>query len=183
MKWLSSKLVLLLSLAYPFIIYFLGHQIPSTYISACLISLLVIRSAVQYRDQGISNACMTLIIAAIMCGLCFWDSQKAALMYPVFMSLSFAFLLAWSLFYPPSLIERFARLIEGDLDARGIKYTRKVTIIWLIFSLLNAGISFATVLVNDHEIWLLYNAFISYVLIGLLMSGEYLFRRYYKNKI
>ncbi len=98
------------------------------------------------------------------------------------MSLSFAFLLGWSLLYPPSLIERIARIMEPDLDIYGITYTRNVTIVWLGFCLFNAFISFATVIINNNEIWLLYNGLISYVLMGLLMGSEYLYRGYYKNR-
>lgn len=183
MRWFSSKLLLPIALAYPFVIYFWGDQISPATLAACIILLLVIRAAVHYRKrtQGFSECAMSLTIALMMGGLCFWDSEKAALFYPVMMSLSFAFLLGWSLLYPPTLIEKFARLIEGDLDAHGIEYTYKVTVVWLIFSLLNAAISLFTVLINDPEIWLLYNAFISYALMGLLMGGEYLFRGYYKK--
>jgi uncharacterized membrane protein/acyl-CoA synthetase (AMP-forming)/AMP-acid ligase II/3-hydroxymyristoyl/3-hydroxydecanoyl-(acyl carrier protein) dehydratase len=187
MKWLSSRkllagVTLVLTLAYPFAIYFLGRQVSPSFIVMGLIAMLIVRSILQYRDQGAGNFYMTLMIVGGMSGIYFFDGQLAALMYPVVMSCSFAFLLGWSLVYPPSLIEQFARLVEKDFDARGVAYTRKVTIVWLIFSFLNACISFATVMMNDQKIWLLYNSCISYGLMGLLMGGEYLFRGYYKNK-
>ncbi len=125
---------------------------------------------------------MTLMIIAIMLGLFSWDHVIATYMYPVIVSLSFALLLGWSLLYPPSLIERFARIMEPDLDEHGVAYTRKATMVWLVFSLANASISFMTVLINDTDLWLLYNGLISYILIGLLMGGEFLFRQYYKSK-
>lgn len=119
----------------------------------------------------------------ILLGLAFaFPDNLAVHLYPVIISLSFAASLGWSLLYPPSLIERFARLTEPNLDARGVKYTRKVTIVWLVFCLLNAAISLATSLWHNHALWLWYNGFISYILIGLLMAGEYIFRRYYKAK-
>jgi acyl-coenzyme A synthetase/AMP-(fatty) acid ligase/uncharacterized membrane protein/3-hydroxymyristoyl/3-hydroxydecanoyl-(acyl carrier protein) dehydratase len=183
MKWSNNKklisaIALVLTLLYPFMIYFLNGQSSESYIVIGLILVLTLRSAIQYRDQWIGN----VGIIAIMLGLYFWKGHIAALAYPVLVSLSFAIMLGWSLIYPPTLIERFARLVEKDLDARGVEYTRKVTIAWFIFSLLNASVSLMTVFMGDRDIWLLYNAFISYLLIGILMGGEYIFRGYYKRK-
>ncbi len=70
-KKLLGSIVFALSLAYPLIVYFLGSRLPSSYIVVGLIFLLVIRSAVQYRDQGAGNSYLVLIIAAIMLG-CFF---------------------------------------------------------------------------------------------------------------
>jgi len=187
MKWLRNNKLFggilgLLALAYPTIVYLLGNRLPASSIIIGLIFILLARSIFQYRHQGASNIYLTLIVTAILGGLYFRDEQMAVYMYPVLMSLSFASVLGRSLIYPPSLIERFARLMEPDLDARGIAYTRNVTVTWLVFSLLNACISFSTVILNDEGIWWLYNGFISYVLIGLLMAGEYIYRGYYKAK-
>lgn len=181
-KTIGSGILLALSLAYPFIVYFLGNELQTSHIVFGLISLFFLRSAFQYRQQGVSQIFMALVLAAIMVGLFFVDDQLAIYAYPVLMSLSFACVLGWTLIYPPSLIERFARILEPDLDSRGIAYTRKVTVVWLGFSLLNASLSIATVILNDVKIWLLYNGLISYVLIGLLMGCEFLFRGYYKAK-
>lgn len=175
-------IIFVLSLSYPFIVYFLGKQIPASYIILGLVSVLFMRSAVQYRQQGASNVYMTLAIVTLMTGLFLWKGSMAVMLYPIIMSLSFAFLLGWSLIYPPSLIERIARIIDPNLDSYGVDYTRKVTMFWLGFSLFNALISFSTVLLKDPNIWLLYNGFISYIVIGSLMGVEYFFRGYYKNK-
>lgn len=182
MKQLSSKLVLIASFGYPLWIYFCGRHLSSIYSIALPIILLMVRSAIHYRDRKKGFAAMTGVVALMMCGLCFLSCDFTALLYPVIMNLSFAFLAGSTLLYPPSLIERFARSGGNDLDARGIAYTRKVTIVWLIFSLINAGISFVTVWINNHEIWLIYNGFISYILIGLLIGVEYMFRCYYRRK-
>jgi len=173
---------MLATVLYPFAIYFLGGMIPVSYMLMGLLGLLVVRSVLQYKSQLKSNMYMTLMIIAIMLGLFSWDQVIAAYLYPVMVSLSFASLLGWSLLYPPSLIERFARIMEPDLDEHGVAYTRKVTMIWLAFSLANASISFVTASIDDKDLWLLYNGLVSYILIGLLMGGEFLFRQYYKSK-
>ena len=106
-----------LSLAYPLIIYFLGSQLPASTLVFGLIFVLFIRSALQYRQHGAHHLCMTILIASILLGLFFLNDQIAVYLYPMLMSLSFACALGWTLLYPPSLIERFARITEPDLDA------------------------------------------------------------------
>jgi acyl-coenzyme A synthetase/AMP-(fatty) acid ligase/uncharacterized membrane protein/3-hydroxymyristoyl/3-hydroxydecanoyl-(acyl carrier protein) dehydratase len=189
MSWLTNKkflsgLMFTLTFSYPFIVYFFGDQIPTTYIVAGLVSALIIRAVMQYRAQGAADiySASALPVIAIMIGIFFWNEQLAALIYPVIMSASFALLLGWTLIYPPSLIERFARIVEPDLNEDGVRYTYKVTIVWMGYSLFNATASLFTVFWGDKDLWLLYNGFISYVLMGLLMGSEFLFRKYYRAK-
>ena len=73
--------------------------------------------------------------------------------------------------------ERLARLHDPELDAHGVAYTRRVTIVWCGFFILNGGIALATALWASEQTWALYNGFITYALMGLLMGGEWLVRR------
>ncbi len=107
----------------------------------------------------------------------------APLLYPVMMSFGVAAFFGGSLLFPPPLIERIARLSEPNLGPKGVAYTRKVTMAWFIFSLLNAMISLTTALYGNLELWTLYNGFISYLLMGSLFLSEYGFRQYYKRRI
>lgn len=108
------------------------------------------------------------------------DSPLGFKFYPVTINLGMFFLFAHSLFNPPSMIERFARLAEPDLPAAAIPYTRKVTMIWCGFFVINGSISLMTIFASA-EAWALYNGLISYLLIGALLGGERLFRRYYRR--
>ncbi len=98
-------------------------------------------------------------------------------MYPVMMSTGALMIFATTLIKPPSMIERFARLAEPDLPESGVIWTRKVTVVWCVFFALNALIALATVLFAPMKIWVLYNGVISYVLMGMLMLGEFLLRK------
>ena len=73
-------------------------------------------------------------------------------------------------------------MMEGELDEQAIRYTRNVTVAWVVFFLLNAAISLWTALYGDLATWTLYNGFISYILIGLMFGGEFLLRQYVKRK-
>ncbi|MFH4410585.1 Clp protease, partial [Acinetobacter baumannii] len=66
-------------------------------------------------------------------------------LYPVGMSLGALGIFAFTLLKPPSMIERFARLVEPDLPPSGVHWTRQVTKVWCVFFLCNALIAFITV--------------------------------------
>jgi len=86
-----------------------------------------------------------------------------------------------SLWKPPSMIERFARLQTPDLPFQAIAYTRKVTWIWCGFFILNGSIATASVFAND-KVWALYNGLLSYIFMGILLAGEYLVRLRVQNR-
>lgn len=82
-----------------------------------------------------------------------------------------------SLFAKQSVIERLARLQNPDLPPEGIRYTRKVTQIWCVFFILNALAAAVLVWAEQYEWWAFYTGIISYVLMGMLLGGEWLYRK------
>ncbi len=98
--------------------------------------------------------------------------------YPVAISLILLIAFSYTLLFPPSMVEKFARLHNKNLPEKAIQYTRKVTIIWCIFFIINGLISLYTAFVSSIEIWTLYNGLISYILMGTLFLGEYIVRHF-----
>jgi len=96
-------------------------------------------------------------------------------LYPAIMVSIALAAFAVSLFQTP-LVERMARGMGEDLDARGIAYCRRVTQVWTVFLSANLVVTVATVFAS-REVWALYNGCIAYVLMGLLLVGEWLVRR------
>lgn len=97
--------------------------------------------------------------------------------YPVLVNLAMLSVFATSLWHGMPVIERLARLQEPDLPPAGVRYTRQVTRVWCGFFIFNASIASWTALYADLATWTLYNGLISYALMGLLFSGEWLVRR------
>jgi uncharacterized membrane protein len=113
-----------------------------------------------------------------------WNNGWLALrLYPVLVNAALLGVFAYSLVVPPSMIERFARMNEPDLPAQAIGYTRRVTQIWCVFFAINGAISLVTALWASPAIWTLYNGFIAYLLMGLLLVGERVVRRYFKRQL
>ena len=63
----------------------------------------------------------------------------------------------------------------------GVAYTRRVTQVWLFFLLANGGVALATVFAG-REIWMLWNGLVSYLLMGALLTGEWLYRRHARRQ-
>lgn len=123
---------------------------------------------------------MTLSLIAVAFGILAVSSVSpdlAALLYPVFMSATLLVAFAVTLWKPPSMIERFARIVEPDLDERGVRYTRRVTMVWVGFFALNGLVALCTVVAGDLFWWGLYNGLVSYLLAGTLFAVEFLIRQ------
>ena len=84
-----------------------------------------------------------------------------------------------SLIHPPTVIERLARLQHPDLPPEGVRYTRRVTQIWCGFFVINGSIIAALALLHADRAWTWYTGFISYLLMGALFAGEWIYRRIY----
>ncbi|HEX5792885.1 MAG TPA: hypothetical protein VFY01_06380 [Rheinheimera sp.] len=119
--------------------------------------------------------CLGLVLAMLL-----GQAEHAMLYYPVWMNAGMLLLFTASLWFPPTVVERLARLMDGELDQHAVAYTRKVTQVWCIFFLFNGAIAFATAWWGDWDLWLLYNGLISYILMGLLMLIEWQVRRVVK---
>ena len=103
-------------------------------------------------------------------------SAAAMLFYPTFVNLVLLTIFVHSLYSPPAMITRLARLREPELSATAIRYTRNVTVVWALFFLLNGSVSLCTALWATAETWALYNGLVAYVLVGALIGGEWLVR-------
>lgn len=131
-----------------------------------------------------NNLLWPLATFSILCGgLSLLLRDQAWLkLYPVLMSVGALIIFASTLLRPPSMIERFARIHQPDLPASGVIWTRKVTMVWCGFFALNALIALGTVLLDNLKLWMLYNGFISYLLMSALLGAEFLLRRRQQRK-
>ena len=110
------------------------------------------------------------------------NNAESLKLYPVIISFSLLCGFVWSLLYPPSAIERIARISEPQLPAAGIRYTRTITLVWCGFFLCNGLAALYTALYASSATWALYNGLIAYVLIGCLLGGEFLYRHLHLKK-
>ena len=166
------------SVSYPPLVYF-GMTIVSPKVLVLIgVTLVGMRLFSIRQKSDVKIEKITFLVAAFgLIALLCVNARLAVQAYPVVVSLSIATLFGASLLFPPTVVERIARLKEPDLSPSGVIYTRKVTVLWMDFLLANAGISTATALWGTLAQWTLWNSFLSYIFMGILFTGEWIVRQ------
>ena len=175
MRRFVNSVIGALTLFYPLTVYFGIHYSEPWQIAAALALLLFVK---LLTGQASGKGNQLLIIAAVFyCGFAVWNNNLITLrFYPVLINLGLLIVFTASLYFPPPVIERLARIQHPDLPPKGVLYTRKVTQVWCVFFLLNGLLAAATALWSSFAWWSLYNGLVAYLLMGLLMAIEYLVR-------
>jgi len=182
MKSILKGVVAFLLLLYPVAIFFGISFFEPRFLTLFLLVVILVRflstTNVKFGAKGIERT--LLIFSIILICIAFFNNSIIALkLYPVLINTSLLFVFLISLKFPPTAIERLARLKEPDLPPEGVSYTRKVTIVWSVFFSLNGLAALYTAMYTEIEIWTLYNGLISYILMGALFGSEWIYRRYY----
>lgn len=164
----------LLSLVYPLAVYFSLGRIEPRWVALLLLGVAAARALMTREPVWLAAGAGAALLAA-----CAWLANDALplKLYPVLVNAVLLAVFAISLRFPPTVIERLARLREPDLPPSGVRYTRRVTQVWCGFFAFNGSIALATALWASDAIWALYNGLLAYLLMGLLFTGEWLVRR------
>ena len=170
-RWLAPVLVM----CYPALIYLASHSWSPKALGVGLVVSAVVwgRSA---GDTAISRGliCGGVLLAALAFG---FNDVLPLKLYPVMVNGLLLVVFAASLWFPPTVVERIARVQHPELPQEAVKYTRRVTQVWCLFFLGNGLIALWTAIWQSARAWFWYNGVIAYVLIGTLFAGEWLIRR------
>lgn len=165
-------------IGYPFLVYFGLRVVSPAVLAVGLVVILGTRLVFERGSDAHRRFAPVFFSAAVGAVVLVALSPLAGLQsYPILVSLAFAVLFAYSLWRPPSAIEQIARIRHPDLPPAALPYLRKVTLVWLGFFLANAAVSAATAMSGNLELWMLYNGFVSYILMGVLFVAELIVRR------
>jgi uncharacterized membrane protein len=176
----SLVILLLATLAYPFAVYLGFGRVEPFWLGLGLLALMLARAwAARDAVWLVAGAGAALLGLLGTVG----NSWLPLKLYPVVVSAVLLVVFSASVIRPPTVIERIARLREPLLPPAGVAYTRKVTLVWCVFFVLNGLTALATALWASNEIWILYNGMLSYVLMGCLFGAEWLVRRRVKARI
>lgn len=175
MKPALKAVIALLFLTYPLAVYFGLARFGAGPLAWLLAGLALLRLALSRNERSLWPVAGLALLLGITSALT--RNADWLLYYPVLMNLASLAVFGWSLFYPPSLIERLARLHEPNLPASGVAWTRRVTQAWCLFFVINGSIAFYTARYASLDTWTLYNGLIAYLLMGVLLGSEYLLRQ------
>lgn len=179
MRVLIGVVLSLAMMIYPFAVMWALKQGAMLWLSVALVVVAVLRYALQPNTLFAPLTALAVLCGGVSAVL---NHELVLKLYPVLMSVGALSIFAFTLWRPPSMIERFARLHQPDLPASGVRWTRKVTQVWCAFFAVNACIALATVLWATTEQWAMYNGFISYVLMGVLLVGEFILRKIHQRR-
>lgn len=173
--------------AYPLVVYLGLLYFDARSVALLLVLLAGGRWLFAKRDEAarafppqLLFALVATVVIALL--VLISDSDLYLRLYPVAINALMLVLFGLSLWQPPTMIERFARLKEPDLPEGAVRYTRNVTIVWCLFFIINGSIALYTAIATSLEIWTIYNGSIAYGLMGALFAGEYLVRRRFQKK-
>lgn len=121
--------------------------------------------------------CFTLFVIALFS----YTRIFAFKLYPVCMNFFIFSVFFSSLFAKETVIQKFAKMIDGNLSGFAKVYTRNLTYVWCVFLFVNFLISLGTVFMSD-KVWMIYNGCLSYVLVGTFFVVEYIIRIILRKK-
>lgn len=173
--------------AYPLLVYAAVNQFGASGAAAalgllCLARLVVLRlrGRPSFAGAYLGWLCAGGVLLAAFSF--FLDDAGAVRYYPVLVNAALFTVFGASLVRPPPIVERIARLREPDLPPAAVVYTRRVTIVWTVFFVLNGAAALYTAAVASFETWAWYNGFVAYLLIGALFLGELAVRTFVRRK-
>lgn len=160
-------------LAYPFLSAYLARQ--------GFVSLTLVLFALLTLWRGSKSAKTTwrlgsLVLAALLLIGAYSANAYFIWLMPALVYLWLTALFGYTLFSPPSLCERLVRLQFPEFKPGIAEYLREVTWIWTLFFAINVPICSLLPLLAGQQAWALYTGGVVYLLMGLLVAGEWLYR-------
>lgn len=177
MKVIVNSLLCLVSIAYP--LYWLWGENPQ------VLAFLPVIIGIFWALKGINEQALMRYVSwgtsLLLTIVYITRTNEMMYGYPIIINGLMLIIFGSSLWQKQTVIERFARMQTPNLTERAVCYTRKVTQIWCVFFSFNIAISVITIYFNLLDYWALYNGLVSYILMGILMAGEWIVRQYVKK--
>ena len=166
--------------AYPFLIYFGLQHLPPTFFAVLLMILVAMRYGVLLPEERPVVIPMLLIYICYALVAAISGSEMMLLYYPAVVNFTLCGVFLNSLRQGDPLLLRFVRARGVPINEYVPLYMFNLTLIWAVFFIANGAISIWSGFVS-MEVWTLYNGFLSYCLVALLIGAEYVFRIWYKK--
>ncbi len=167
---------------YPFIVYFGIRYLPPSFFGVMLAVVLAMRFGVLVPEERPVLLPILAVFVAYAVAAAALQSVTMLLYYPVLVNFSLCAVFANSLRHEESILLRLIRARGIRVSKYGPKYIHRLTAGWAIFFAVNGIIAIWTTTLS-MEAWTAYNGLIAYLIVGTLIGGEMIFRRYYKKRM
>lgn len=176
---MRTALFSILTLLYPLAIWWGGGRLEPRWLALGLLAVGAVRLATArdaaWRRVGVGALALGALASVLNVA---WPLR----FYPVVVNASLLALFGATLWRPPSMVERLARLSQPDLPPHVAAYTRRVTQVWCGFFVMNGAVAAATAVWGTESTWALYNGGIAYGAMGVLFAGELMVRQIVKRR-
>lgn len=166
-----------LFLAYPYLVY-RGLESGMVWLAPAVFSGIYLLQAFAARTMKV-RLYKGLIAIALLLGAYYLQTITAKVL-PVLIQLMLMFFFGRTLLKGkgPSFIESFVRLEFPEFPPGVGEYCRQLTVLWTGFFAFNAVMCVGLALWGTDFWWTLYNGVLIYLMIGVLMIGEYIYRHF-----
>lgn len=166
-----NVIFVLLCMCYPLVLYFSTREVKIIFlgiIGICWFIKYLLNKAM------LSLSISIVFLLMIIINLQFYKSILEFL-YPALINFLMLFVFANSL-KDEAIITKIAKMKNPSLDSSGIIYTRRLTKLWCYLFSFNGIVALALALFEEKIYWSVFCGIISYILVGILFSGEFLYR-------
>jgi uncharacterized membrane protein len=178
-----AALVAVALLIYPLLFYLLYDRTGLAGTGVLLGALVLGRLIMLDWLPRLWRCLAAVAVFAFLAAVWRWHSEAMLKLYPVAVNAALLGYAVYTLWRPPSAIERLMQALRNPVSDAGRGYARAVTIVWGVFFAVNGGIAAYTALAAPTAAWAVYNGVLSYLAAGLLFGVEYLFRGYYRRRL
>ena len=174
----------LIAILYPLLVFciLVVFKLPIRYLSIGIIIFAIAYSVVNSRHYKGKHTLVLFISPVILCAigvasLCLEDSI-IIMLYPALADLAYLTIMATSFFFPPPLAYYFIDIFDKSMKTKIPKsrfdlYCIRASAAWCVYFVIDGIISVITVYLYP-DFWVIYNAVITYVFMGLIFAGEFI---------
>ncbi len=175
---IKSIVVTCLFLLYPYLVY-KGIESGKAWIAPAIFSAIYLKQSFASKNIRI-RIFKAMVAIGLLLGAYYLQTITAKVL-PVLIQLMLMYFFGRTLFKDkgPSFIESFVRLEFPDFPPGISEYCRLLTIIWTAFFAINALICVGLALWGSDTVWALFNGIVIYIMIGVLVIGEYIYRHFH----
>ncbi len=169
----KTFVIVLVAIAYPFLGSYLIRNGWGGWV-LLIFAALTLSRGLRTTQAGFRSAC--ILGATLLSVGAYFSAAYAVRLIPAFVYLSLAILFGYTLWHPPSLCERLVRLQFPEFKPGITEYLCQVTWVWAGFFAANVLICALLPMFAQDWVWTLYTGVLVYVLMALLVLGEYIYR-------
>jgi uncharacterized membrane protein len=171
-----------LGIAYPVLIFASLTWLEPRQVGLVVLVLALVRLAMVRMSTAVAVAKAAWIpvaaVALVATGTAILNDPIGLLLAPTLVNVALLGTFGLSLWSDQSMVERFARSQVAELPDDEVAYCRSVTKVWCVFFVANGSTALYLALASDVETWVLFTGLVSYLLIGMLFTVEYIYRHW-----